>query len=345
MCWRWGDWISGRRRPLHHGFPRESGAGVVGRIARDRPAAHTMSIPSRPRARVAVLFHAADRHFAPDRYLIAHLARLWREDGLDVVFVYGTRRFVPADVAIVHVNLSVVPPAYLELARRYPRAINAHIGDVRKRVVSDRLVRRGDGWTGPVIVKTDRNYGGEPERMLARSTLERRFRWARRARRAVDRLRGWPHPMDHEGYRIFGSPSEVPDRLWTHPDLVVERFEPEREGDAFAVRTSLFLGPVSIDQRIVSRAPVVKASGCLRSEAIEPHPDVAAWRRRFHVDYGKIDYVVVDGRALMLDVNKTVGAVRGAPQERSYGDVTRQRRRLADGLHAWLEDDAPAPPP
>jgi hypothetical protein len=75
--------------------------------------------------RVAILFHARERHFGPAGYLVHHLAELWRQDGLEVVYLYGTDRFVPADLVLVHVGPSVVPEPYLEFAARYPTSSTA----------------------------------------------------------------------------------------------------------------------------------------------------------------------------------------------------------------------------
>jgi hypothetical protein len=59
--------------------------------------------------RVAVLFHARERGVNPAGYLVHLLAQFWREDGLEVVYLYGTDHFVPVDLLLVHVDLSVVP--------------------------------------------------------------------------------------------------------------------------------------------------------------------------------------------------------------------------------------------
>jgi len=49
------------------------------------------------------------------------------------------------------------------LAER-PAVVNGHLVDLSKRAVSRNLVRPGDAWPGPVIVKSDLNHGGVPER-------------------------------------------------------------------------------------------------------------------------------------------------------------------------------------
>ena len=111
--------------------------------------------------RVAVLFRAQERNVAG--YLIHHLAQVWREDGLEVVYLYGIERFVPADLVLVHVDLTVVPESYLEFAARYPIVLNGRVQDIRKTVTSRYLVQPGDDWDGPVIVKSDLNCGGAAE--------------------------------------------------------------------------------------------------------------------------------------------------------------------------------------
>ena len=72
--------------------------------------------------RIAILFHKNDRHHNLDRYSIVQLAKVWQAAGHEVVHVFGPDKFVPADLALVHVNLSVVPEGYIQLARRYPIA-------------------------------------------------------------------------------------------------------------------------------------------------------------------------------------------------------------------------------
>ena len=112
------------------------------------------------------LFHKNDRFYNPARYIVHDMAGFWRADGHEVVYVYGVKRHVPADLLLVHVNLSVVPEEYLEYALRYPIALNGRVRDIRKSTLSRNLVAYGDDWDGPVIVKTDLNYAGQPERLL-----------------------------------------------------------------------------------------------------------------------------------------------------------------------------------
>jgi hypothetical protein len=282
--------------------------------------------------RIAVLFHAGERHTDPAAYVVHHLARYWREDGHEVDYLYGTRRFRPADLLLVHVNLSVVPAEYLRFAARYPRALNAGIADIRKTTISRYLVRPGDGWRGPVIVKSDLNYGGQPEERLGENWMEQRFPlWRRLARRAA-RLAGRPDlPGGWEDYEIYDRIEDVPPARLRSRHFVVERFRPEREQGLYHLRIYLFLGDRHSCSRLASEDPIVKAQNSVRVEPVEPHPAVVAWRESLGMDYGKLDYVVEGGEAVLLDANKTIGA---SPRM-ANADLAAVRRHLAEGLYAY----------
>src|SRR6266571_4018349 len=112
---------------------------------------------------IGILFHEKNRKRHLSGYAITFLAEFWRQDGHRVHYLFGTRKFVPADLLLVHVDLSVVPDEYLEFASRYPIALNRAATDIRKSLISANLVRPGDPHSGKVIVKTDLNYGGAPE--------------------------------------------------------------------------------------------------------------------------------------------------------------------------------------
>jgi len=283
--------------------------------------------------RIAVLFHAAERESDPASYIVHYLAQFWREDGHEVVYLFGARRYEPADLLLVHVNLSVVPGDYLRLAARYPIALNARLADIRKSAVSRGLVRPGDAWRGPVIVKSDLNYGGQPEDALGANWLEQRFpAWRRLARRWPRLLRPRQGIAHWRDYQVFERVDDVPPALLRSRRLVVERFRPEREGDLYHLRIYQFLGDRDICTRLASPEPIVKAQNSVRAERIEPHPAVLEWRKALGIDYGKLDYVIEDGEPVLLDVNKTIGASR----RMAGADLVAMRRYLAEGLYGYF---------
>jgi hypothetical protein len=286
--------------------------------------------------RVAVLFHANERHGAQS-YIVHSLARCWREDGHEVEYLFGIGRFVPADVVIVHVNLSVVPAGYVRFAARYPLALNARITDIRKSAISRNLVRPGSGWDGPVIVKSNLNYAGQPELALGGNWLEQRFAPWRKLVRRLPRLARWEKPITQwQDYQVFDGVSRVPWGLRLSRKVVVERFRPELEDGLYHLRIYQFLGDRFTCMRLASPSPVVKAQNSVRIEPVEPHAEILAWRERLGIDYGKLDYVVSGSEVVLLDVNKTTGASR----HMADADLPAMRRHLAEGLYSYARGAA-----
>lgn len=267
--------------------------------------------------RIAILCHEADPPGALAEYGVGGLAEVWKEQGHDVVQLFGPGRRVDADLVFVHVDLSVVPDDYLAFAATYPVAVNGRVKDIRKSTLREHLLRPGDPWEGPVIVKSDRNYGGVPE-----------------ARRGVGRLDGaglapaFPTPL---AYRVCSHLREVPAEAFGCPDLVVQRFLPEVEDGLFHVRSYQFLGDRESCVRTASDQPIVKNETAVARFPAKVHPDVVALRERLGFDYGKFDYVEREGRAIVLDLNKTVGAGR-APGPL----LLSARRHRAEGLYAFF---------
>jgi hypothetical protein len=291
-----------------------------------------MSISTHSR-HIAVLFHEGDRYRNPAEYIVHHLAGFWREDGHTVSYLYGTRRFQPADLVLVHVNLSVVPSEYLDFAGRYPIALNGKIRDIRKSSFSTNRVGRGDAWDGPVIVKSDLNYAGVPERFLQMSTLEHRLRLVRKIRPLLNRVAGRTPPFQKaRDYQVFDRLHDVPEHWFSNPNVIVEKFRPEIENGLYHTRVYQFLGDRWTCTRMGTGNKVVKAEPNAKTEAVEPAPEVVAWRQRLGLDYGKLDYVMNNGEAVLLDVNKTTGASRYMDDEHRR----RMRRHQAEGLYVYF---------
>jgi hypothetical protein len=282
--------------------------------------------------RIAVLFHARDRRRDLSVYSVYYLAGFWREAGYDVCFRFGPRDYAPADLGFLHVDLSVVPRAYLELAARYPRTVNGRVRDIRKSAFSRNLVCPGDGWDGPVIVKSDLNCAGRPERLLREPAWVRSHALARRAQWYLRRLTGAPPFDDSRDYLVFTRRADVPPRYFADRRYVVERFLPEVAAGLYHTRIFQFLGDRWTCTRLSAREPVVNTAAAVHSVDVEPHPEIFAWRRRLGLDYGKLDYVERDGGIELLDVNKTVGAVRAHP------DLAALRRHRAEGIASFFMD-------
>lgn len=291
------------------------------RRTRDRPS----PTPRRCLIRIAILTHEGQT--LPERGpLVQELAHLWKRRGHRVTVLRGVRRYVDADILFLHVDLTRTPRVYLRFASHYPVVVNGAVTDISKRRVSRNLVTRNSGWRGPVLVKTDRNYGGWPERRLA---------WedglARRALAGLRQRLPWSFRSFLKRYPIFDSIDDVPRVIWANPDLVVEKFQPEVRDGRYWVRTWLFLGDEDRAARFWSDDPIVKGGNILGNERLEEIPeDLRSLRRELGFDFGKFDFAVVDGRTVLYDANRTpaLGAV-DSDEARPWLE------RLADGLASF----------
>lgn len=263
--------------------------------------------------RVLVLVHQHGSLTA-ERYYMREVAELLRADGVEVVVAHGPSRCVPADLAVLHVDLTKVPPDYVRALQQYPRVVNGALLDISKRSISSELVTRGNGYEGPVIVKSDSNCGGVAEAVVAR-------------RRG---LRSRVH-----GYQVFGRCCDVPQGVWSDPALVVERFLPERVfGGLYRLRLWKFCGDAETLTYCYSHDPIVKGSNVFRREE-RPTTEVPellrSVRARLGADFGKFDYATFNGETVLFDVNRTPTITR--PQDEELPRI----RAFADALKGWLQ--------
>lgn len=278
-------------------------------------------------AKIAVLFAERDR---PEKYVISALADYWRQDGHHVRYLRGIREQPAADLLVLHVNLSIVPDAYFHFARAYPRHLNLEVRDITKRSFSSLIVSRDSGCEGAVIVKSNLNYGGVPEMRYHPRLRGRVHAWWQRQklRRLSPGGKGTGSP-----YPIFPSVRQVPEACWKNPHWLVEKFVPERIDGKYAIRTYHFMGRQEAFFLLRSDEPFVKSETVVETRAFEPDGRLRDIRRQFRFDYGKFDYVLQEGRPVLLDLNKTVGL-----SGRFSGDVAveRARKERARGIYDFL---------
>ena len=290
----------------------------------------------RPNPSILVLLDEHDPYPEGQRDFLWSIAEVWRTWGIEIRVARGTRApaaQIPADLVFNHVNLTVTPAEYRRLLDGAARTVNGRVFDISKRAISSNLVDPDDGYDGPVVVKTDRNYGGHPE-----------MRHRRRARnfaglldRARRRLSG-PPPLSRAttlsvgDYRVFERAAEVPAGVWSNPALVVERFLPERRGNLYYCRMYTFLGDHEVHEELSSPSPIVKGGNVVSKDIIPPNADIVALRHELGFDYGKFDYVVRDGETILLDANRTPGHP-GDPKI-----AAAKAARLAGGIRSLLPE-------
>jgi hypothetical protein len=205
--------------------------------------------------------------------------------------------------------------------------LNGGVLDISKRLISTLAVEPDDRWTGPVIIKTNANHFGVADTWGAPESL---------GTRARTKLRGvswrWARMLPEKDYPILNSVDDVPGWVWSDPALIVEKFLPERTDDGlYALRGWMFFGDRGYGYRLFSTHPLVKVGTMARHEYLEETPDeLTALRARLQFDFGKFDYVEHDGKAIVLDVNKTPAFGDDSDEE------TPRVRMLAEGIEAYL---------
>lgn len=276
-----------------------------------------------------VLSHSEDFVGPQSNFLINRMASLFAESGLAVGFHKGVSRSPRARAAINQVDLTVTPKPYLRLLERYPAAINGRLLDISKRLVCrGHLVTPGDGYRGPVIVKTSLNYGGKPEQRLRRRGI---------LGRTVARLLAShvPTTLEPEEYLVHATPDLVPPQVWQDPDLVVQRFYEDRdENGLYRNRHWYVFGDRSFHVMVASREPVIKGKNIVERRFLEvaTPPELETIRKDIGVDFGRFDYILANGTAIVLDVNRTPSI---SPQIcELYRDPLRD---LAQGIYTYLE--------
>jgi hypothetical protein len=293
---------------------------------------------------IAVLFHETMPPKTFRDYRVYLCSEDWTEWGFDVRFVQGPNADVDADLLIPHIDLSVTPDEYLPLFDRPKMVMNRRVLDIRKSAFSRNLVSPDDDYDGPVIVKTDRNYGGLPERQTVRRLPPARrmplvARRAARALRQVVRARSlsrlaYADALVPKDYPIYPSKDEVPSHVFANPDLIVEKFLPEFDGRYYYTRSYTFLGSGGITIRVKSECQVVKGSNAMDLEFVPVDESILAARHALGFEFGKFDYVMHDGQAVLIDVNRTP----------TYGRVISSEARriinvtLAKGIVQWFPD-------
>jgi len=283
--------------------------------------------------KIAVLTHVND-NFVSGPYLLRILVEAWENVGIDIRVLRGIEHFEPADALILHADLTIVPDDYLAFCKQYPLVINGGVRDISKRKISSSLVGQKDSYFGPVIVKTNCNFGGKSERKMARR---------RPLHRVLSSLTGWL-PWSWTGqlrphkYPIFNSSRDVPRAAWRNPHLVVERFLPERESTYYCLRQWIFFGDHEINHRIFSKSPIVKARNTIHHEDGLPVPEaLRALRTKLQFDYGKFDYALVNGQPVLYDANRTPTAAWTTTTTARQASIVNE---LAQGLFSFFAKKA-----
>jgi hypothetical protein len=255
-------------------------------------------------------------------YMAYEFARRWEAAGHRVLYHRGTAPPPPGDVAILHVDLTVIPEPYRDLGKTYARVINQATWDLRKSRYTQAKLARGDAWPGPVIIKTEGNHAGNIDDALRRTEL---------AEAMASDIPKWAVMQD---YIVCESSARVPDAIWDMPGALVEKYIPERDASgANYLRVWTFFGTEERSSRYLSYAPMVRAANYVSRETVAVPDEMRALREKLGFDYGKFDYVRHDGRYVLLDANRTPAApafIANNPEIAASFD------RIAHGIDGFL---------
>lgn len=273
-----------------------------------------------------ILTHEKD-HYDRFPYITKEMIPFWREIGWRVSTQAGPGSPSDANLVLLHVDLTIIPKPYLECLKKCPMTLNGKVHDISKSVISKHLLKSDDVYEQPVIVKSNLNCGGSREALLARPSGP--LSWPGRLLGKVGLRKKPGLSID---YHVYPSLGEVPDSVWSEPNLVVERFLPERRGDYYCLRTWLFLGDRELNSISFSHEPIVKSHTVVRRELDPELPDELRQRRKeLGFDFGKFDYGIVDGQVVLYDTNHTPSL--GAFSRESMKD---RLQHLAAGLDSFL---------
>jgi hypothetical protein len=238
-------------------------------------------------------------------YMAHELARRWQERGHRVLFHRGVSTPPPGDLAIVHLDVTVVPESYRELARHYPRVVNSRTWDIRKSRYSTVRLLRDDPWPGKVIIKSEANHAGHVDDALRRLALSEGL--------ATD----IPELPLLASYFLCDTIRHVPAVAWDTPGVIVEKFVPESDERGNYIRIWTFLGSRERNMRYCSSDLMIRAGNFISREAAPVPQELRAWREKLGFEFGKLDYVRHEGEYILLDANRTPGApedIAGNPE-------------------------------
>ncbi len=214
-------------------------------------------------------------------YLLFRLTEIWQEVGHTVSIGAASR--VDADLAIMHVDLTIVPSHRVPHNPGGRPVLNGRVLDISKTRITRQHLLRGALHAGPVIVKSNLNAFGVNELRALRGWGITHLR--RRLGKVVPWC--WAGCLPKNQYPVLDDISQVPRWVWGRPDLIVERFVPERDGEDYVLRCWLFFGEEEYSVKLFSRHAVVKASNSHRHEYLyDVHVSLREARRALGFDFG-----------------------------------------------------------
>jgi len=264
--------------------------------------------------------------FKSAKSLLTQLSVIWAAQGHVIKVSQGIDQHAKADVVISHIDLTIVPDEYSVFLRNYPAAINIKATNISKAAISQNLLGEGDSYEGEVIVKTANNYGGLPELIHQMNSGQ--------IQNAMTNERPWKRVeyLDTHNYPRFSSIDQVPQGVWQNNRLIVEKFLPEKDAKGnYCLRYWIFLGNREISVLHHSQKAIIKDTDHNSRLISEVPTDLRDFRKKMGIDFGRIDYGIVNGKTVVYDINSTPAA--GENQLKLIGG---RLTELAEGIELYL---------
>lgn len=234
-------------------------------------------------------------------YLLSSLCDIWRRNGHTVTI--GSTDKIESGLAILHIDRTWVSKKVLPVNLNDQPLLNGKVLDISKRLISELILDENDVYEGAVIIKTNANYFG-----LMDHSKNKFSAFFRRHHQTLARRTSWQmaRQLIHREYPILNDKKQVPSWVWKREALIVEKFIPEIEDGLYVLRLWLFFGDREYGVKMWGKSPVVKSDGIERYEYINDVPDeLRKIRKALGFDFGKFDYVIVNGKPILIDTNKT----------------------------------------
>lgn len=259
-------------------------------------------------------------------YTLSHLLPGLAKAGLSYRVRDRFEPFEKAHSAVMHVDLTELPPPFVSIHEAYPRCVNGRARTISRLLYSKLRLARDDDFDGPVIVKTVLNHRGLPElhHEKTRSPVSLLGHVVRRLL-IPDYIAKVCPP-----YQVHSSLSGVSEEAWSDQRLIVEKFAPGRiELPVIKYRYEFFLD-IGLNTRATFDSLLCEPSKVESFDVVDDLPaSVTAVRRQLKLDFGAIDYFVTGDEALVIDANKTTSLtaawIRDFPALSRYLERATQR--------------------
>src|SRR6202012_5821213 len=126
LSWPYLRFLNESARAEHNSFKSATGLQTIPRMAAKR--------------KIAILLHEKDSYPKSRGHFIWSLCDIWRERGIEIAVLKGVGKYIEADLLIPHVDATILPPAYENFFRKYPRVVNVQLHDISKRFISRNLL-------------------------------------------------------------------------------------------------------------------------------------------------------------------------------------------------------------